>query len=121
MSHSVVSVTDATFNARVLEADRPVLVKFEAPWCGPCKAMAPMIDELAAEFGDRLTIATLDIDQNNRTPHRFGVRGVPTVMIFDQGQVVAQKIGLPRKPELAALILQRVMQSDYAHLPGHSR
>ena len=101
---AIVSVTDATFSTQVLEAAGPVLVKFEAEWCGPCKAMKPMIDELAEEYGDKLTIATVDIDQNNQTPFKFGVRGVPTVLLFKAGQVVAQKVGLPRKADLVSLI-----------------
>lgn len=105
----VISVSDASFDAQVLSSDRPVLVKFEAPWCGPCKAMKPMIDELAQEFGDKIVVATLDIDANNKTPHRYGVRGVPTVMIFDKGTVVGQKVGLPRKPELVGMLEQRII------------
>ena len=101
---AIVSVSDATFAKQVLEAAGPVLVKFEAEWCGPCKAMKPMIDELAEEYGDKLTIATVDIDQNNQTPFKFGVRGVPTVLLFKAGQVVAQKVGLPRKADLVSLI-----------------
>ena len=110
MSHAnIISVTDATFDAQVLGAQGPVLVKFEADWCGPCKAMKPMINDLAEEFGDRLTIATLDIDQNNQTPYKFGVRGVPTVILFDKGRVVGQKVGLPRKADLTALIGERAV------------
>jgi thioredoxin 1 len=105
---NIIAVSDASFEKDVLGADRPVLVKFEADWCGPCQAMKPMIQDIASEFGDKLTIATLDIDQNNRTPHRFGIRGVPTVILFDKGQIVGQKVGLPRKADLAALIQQRV-------------
>ena len=101
---AIVSVTDATFSSQVLEAAGPVLVKFEAEWCGPCKAMKPMIDEIAAEYDGKLTVATVDIDQNNQTPFRFGIRGVPTVLLFNQGKVVAQKVGLPRKAELMTLI-----------------
>lgn len=101
---NIVTVTDATFEERVLKADRPVLVKFEAEWCGPCHAMKPTINELASEYGDRVTIATLDIDQNNQTPYRFGVRGVPTVMLFNKGTIVGQKVGLARKGDLAAMI-----------------
>ena len=104
MNPAIVSVTDATFNTKVLEAAGPVLVKFEAEWCGPCKAMKPMIDELATQYGDKLTIATVDVDENNQTPFRFGVRGVPTVLLFNQGKVVAQKVGLPRKADLVTLI-----------------
>jgi thioredoxin 1 len=101
---NVIAVTDAGFDSQVLNASGAVLVKFEAEWCGPCKAMKPMIEEIAATYGDRLTIATLDIDQNNQTPYKLGVRGVPTMMLFKDGKVVAQKVGLPRKADLLALI-----------------
>lgn len=105
---NIISVTDASFDAQVLGAAGPVLVKFEADWCGPCQAMKPMISDLAEEFGSRLTIATLDIDQNNQTPYRFGVRGVPTVILFDRGRIVGQKVGLPRKADLASMIEARL-------------
>ena len=105
---NIIAISDASFEKDVLNADRPVLVKFEADWCGPCQAMKPMIKDLAEEYGEKLTIATLDIDQNNQTPFKFGVRGVPTVILFDTGKVVAQKVGLPRKADLAALIQERV-------------
>jgi thioredoxin 1 len=105
---NIIAVTDATFEERVLKSDRPVLLKFEADWCGPCQAMKPAIAEIADQYGDRITIATLDIDQNNQTPYRFGVRGVPTVMLFSQGTIVGQKVGLARKAELAALIDKQV-------------
>ena len=98
------AVTDASFQEQVLNSAEPVLLKFEAEWCGPCKAMKPMINEIAAEYSGRLKIATLDIDQNNQTPYRFGVRGVPTVILFKGGEVVGQKVGLPRKAELTALL-----------------
>ena len=112
MAHpAIVSVTDATFSSQVLEAAGPVLVKFEAEWCGPCKAMKPMIDEIAAEYAEKLTIATVDVDQNNQTPFRFGVRGVPTVLLFKQGQVVGQKVGLPRKADLVTLIDSKLVDS----------
>jgi thioredoxin 1 len=107
-SENIITVTDATFEERVLKSDRPVLLKFEAEWCGPCQAMKPAIAELASEYGDRLTIATLDIDQNNQTPYRLGVRGVPTVMLFNKGNIVGQKVGLARKGELTALIDRQV-------------
>lgn len=101
---NIVAVSDAEFGAQVLNAAGPVLVKFEAGWCGPCQAMKPMVAELAGEYGERLTVATLDVDQNNQTPARFGVRGLPTVMLFKNGEVVGQKTGLPRKADLVSLI-----------------
>lgn len=101
---NVIAVTDADFQNQVLSASGPVLVKFEADWCGPCQAMKPAIEALAEEYGGRVTFATVDIDQNQQTPYKFGVRGIPTVMLFKDGQVVGQKVGLARKPELAALI-----------------
>jgi thioredoxin 1 len=99
-----VSVTDASFNEQVLGAAGPVLLKFEADWCGPCQAMKPMIEDIARDYDGRLTVVTMDVDANNQTPYRFGVRGVPTVMLFKDGEVVGQKVGLPRKAELTSLI-----------------
>lgn len=101
---NILSVSDASFDTQVLQSQRPVLVKFEAEWCGPCKAMKPAIEELAGEYGDKLTVVTLDIDQNQQTPYKYGIRGVPTVLLFDKGQVAAQKVGLARKADLVALI-----------------
>lgn len=99
-----VAVTDASFDQQVLAAAGPVLLKFEADWCGPCQAMKPMIEDIARDYDGRLTVATLDVNQNNQTPYRFGVRGVPTVLLFKGGEVVGQKVGLPRKAELTALL-----------------
>lgn len=100
----LVPVTDATFAEQVLGSATPVLVKFEAQWCGPCKAMKPMIDEIAAEYSGQLTVATVDIEENQQTVYRLGVRAVPTVVLFKNGTVFAQKVGLPRKGDLTALI-----------------
>ena len=99
-----VAVTDASFNEQVLAASGPVLLKFEADWCGPCQAMKPMIEDIARDYDGRLTVATLDVDANSQTPYRFGVRGVPTVLLFKGGEVIGQKVGLPRKAELTALL-----------------
>ena len=105
MSHpNVIAVSDADFKAQVIGASGPVLVKFEADWCGPCRAMKPAIEALASEYEGRLTVATVDIDANQQVPYEFGVRGIPTVMLFKGGQVVAQKVGLVRQAELATLI-----------------
>ena len=105
---NIIAVTDATFEQQVLKSDKPVLVKFEADWCGPCQAMKPTIAELADEYGEKLTIATVDIDQNNQTPYKLGIRGVPTVILFNNGNIVGQKVGLARKSELTALIDRQV-------------
>jgi thioredoxin 1 len=99
-----VAVTDASFNEQVLSAPGPVLLKFEADWCGPCQAMKPMIEDIARDYDGRLTVATMDVDANSQTPYRFGVRGVPTVLLFKGGEVIGQKVGLPRKAELTALL-----------------
>ncbi|HVF16572.1 MAG TPA: thioredoxin [Steroidobacteraceae bacterium] len=107
---NIIAITDATFEQQVLKADKPVLLKFEAEWCGPCQAMKPTIAELADQYGDKVTIATIDIDQNNQTPYKLGIRGVPTVMLFSNGNIVSQKVGLARKSELAAMIDRQVPQ-----------
>jgi thioredoxin 1 len=105
MSHANISaVTDASFREQVLGAAGPVLLKIEAEWCGPCQAMKPMITEIADEYAGRLTVATLDVDQNDQTAYQLGVRGVPTVLLFRDGQIIGQKVGLPRKADLTALI-----------------
>ena len=97
MNEHTVVVTDDTFNDLVLGADRPVLVDFWAEWCGPCRMIAPALDELSAELGDKVTIAKLNIDENPHVPTKYGVRGIPTMMIFHQGQVAATKVGaLPK-------------------------
>lgn len=100
----LIPVTDATFAEQVLGSPTPVLVKFEAEWCGPCKAMKPMVNEIADEYSGRLTVATVDIEDNQQIVSRLGVRAVPTVVLFKNGEVFAQKVGLPRKADLTALI-----------------
>jgi thioredoxin 1 len=105
---NIVPVSDDSFDAQVLASQRPVLVKFEADWCGPCQAIKPMVEQVAAEYADRLTVVTLDVDQNNRTPYRFGVRGVPTLMLFKNGEVVAQRVGAARRSDLDAMLSSKV-------------
>lgn len=87
------SVTDDTFNADVLKSDKPVLVDFWAEWCGPCKQIAPALEALDAKMSDRLVVAKVNIDDNPMTPSKYGVRGIPTLMLFKDGQVAATRIG----------------------------
>jgi thioredoxin 1 len=93
-------VTDASFQADVLQSGTPVLVDFWAEWCGPCKQIAPALDELAKEMGDKLTVAKINIDENPMTPSKYGVRGIPTLMLFKGGEVAATKIGSLPKSKL---------------------
>ena len=92
-----VKVTDTSFQTDVLNAKGPVVVDFWAEWCGPCKMIAPALDELSTELGEKVTIAKINIDENPHTPQKYGVRGIPTMMIFEGGQVAATKVGaLPK-------------------------
>ena len=93
-------VSDASFEADVLKADQPVLVDFWAEWCGPCKQIAPALDEIAKEMDGQLTIAKVNVDQNGGTPSKYGVRGIPTLMLFKDGQVAATKVGALSKTAL---------------------
>lgn len=90
---SIVNVSDADFESVVLKADRPVLVDYWAEWCGPCKVLAPHVEKLAEHMGDRLIVAKMDITTSPATPNTYGIKGIPTLMIFKDGQVIAQKTG----------------------------
>ena len=97
-------VTDSTFENEVLQAEEPVLVDFWAEWCGPCKMFAPVLDDVARTYEEKLTIAKLDIDANPATPGKYGIRGIPTVILYKAGQVHAQKVGALTKGQLTAFL-----------------
>ena len=104
MSDDIVHVTDSTFEEEVINSSQPVLVDYWADWCGPCKMIAPILDEITADYGDRLKVAKLNIDENPATPPRFGIRGIPTLMLFKNGEVEATKVGAMSKSQLTAFI-----------------
>jgi len=104
LSDNIVYVTDDSFEAEVLQSDGPVLVDYWADWCGPCKMIAPILDEIATEYNGKLKVAKLNIDENPVTPPKFGIRGIPTLMIFKGGNVEATKVGAVSKSQLTAFI-----------------
>ena len=105
MSNDLIKhVTDATFEAEVLKAQGPVLVDYWAEWCGPCKMIAPVLDDIATTYAGKLTIAKLNIDENQDTPAKHGVRGIPTLMLFTNGNVEATKVGALSKSQLQAFL-----------------
>ena len=104
MSNAIVYVSDATFEAEVLQSTTPVLVDYWAEWCGPCKMIAPILDDVAKEYSGKLKIAKLNIDENQDTPPKYGIRGIPTLMLFKNGNVEATKVGALSKSQLAAFI-----------------
>jgi len=101
---STTSVTDASFEQDVLNSDKPVLVDFWAEWCGPCKQIGPALEEISTEMGDKLTVAKINIDENPGVPQKYGVRGIPTMMIFSGGQVAATKVGALPKGKISEWI-----------------
>lgn len=108
MSENIVSLSDASFEQDVLKSTLPVLVDYWAEWCGPCKMIAPLLEEVATEYQGRLVVAKLDIDKNQATPPKYGIRGIPTLMLFKGGAVEATKVGAMSKSQLAAFIDQNI-------------
>jgi thioredoxin 1 len=104
VSDNIIYVSDAEFENKVLQSDVPVLVDFWAEWCGPCKMIAPILDEIAGEYSGKIKIAKLNIDDNPATPPRYGIRGIPTLMLFKNGNVEATKVGAVSKSQLSAFI-----------------
>jgi thioredoxin 1 len=104
VSDSVLHVSDSEFNETVIKASGPVLVDYWAEWCGPCKMIAPVLDAIAAEYAGKVTVVKINIDDNPQTPQHYGVRGIPTLMLFKDGEVEATKVGALTKVELAKFL-----------------
>ena len=104
MSEYILQINDSDFDEQVLKSESPVLVDFWAEWCGPCKMIAPILEEIAVEYAGKLTVAKVNIDNNPGTPQRYGVRGIPTLILFKDGEVHATKVGALAKSQLAAFI-----------------
>ncbi len=104
MSDSILHVTDSSFEDEVLKSDQAVILDFWAEWCGPCKMIAPILDELAEQYKGKLTVAKINIDENQNTPSTYGVRGIPTLILFKGGDAVATKVGAASKSQLEAFI-----------------
>jgi thioredoxin 1 len=104
MSQGILHVTDESFEREVLKSDDPVLLEYWAEWCGPCKLIAPVLEQIAGEYAGRLRVAKLNIDENPDTPPKYGIRGIPTLMLFKNGHVEATKVGALSKSQLAAFL-----------------
>jgi thioredoxin 1 len=104
VSERIVHVTDQTFESEVLKAEQPVLVDYWAEWCGPCRMIAPILEEIAGEYAERVKVCKLNVDENQATPPKYGIRGIPTLMLFRNGNVEATKVGALSKSQLAAFL-----------------
>lgn len=104
MSDKIIHVTDSSFEEEVLKSEKPVILDYWAEWCGPCRMIAPLLDEIADEYSDKITVAKINIDENQETPQKYAVRGIPTLMIFKEGNVAGTKVGAVSKSQLSAFI-----------------
>lgn len=108
MSDNIYTISDDSFDSDVLKSDTPVLVDYWAEWCGPCKMITPILEEIATEYEGRVKVAKLNIDDNPNTPPKFGIRGIPTLMLFKNGEVEATKVGALSKSQLTAFLDQNI-------------
>ena len=108
MSENIIHVSDESFEQEVLQSDKPVLIDYWAEWCGPCKMIAPVLEEVASEYSDKIRVAKLNIDDNPATPPKYGIRGIPTLMLFKNGEVEATKVGAVAKAQLTAFLDENI-------------
>ena len=108
MSENILALSDTSFEQDVLQSDLPVLVDYWAEWCGPCKMIAPLLEEIAGEYAGRVKVAKLNIDENGQTPPKYGIRGIPTLMLFKNGEVEATKVCALSKSQLSAFLDQHI-------------
>ena len=104
MSESILKLTDAEFENQVIKSEKPILVDYWAEWCGPCKMIAPVLEEVANELSDKIIIGKLNVDENSETPPKYGIRGIPTLMLFKNGEVVGTQVGAISKSDLVNFI-----------------
>ena len=104
MSDAIKHITDDSFEGDVVKSTKPVLLDFWAEWCGPCKMIAPILEEVAKEYGDKIQIAKINVDENQAIPAKFGIRGIPTLILFKNGEIAAQKVGALAKSQLTAFL-----------------